>query len=321
MAWIVGIDEAGYGPNLGPLVMTAVACRVPAEQVQADLWQLLQSAVRRAGDAKDGRVLVGDSKQVYSTARGLTDLETGVWACLGLRGMGEPLALGSWLDGVCLAGQAELRGEPWYSGTIELLVEANFQVCRASAQRFDQACRAANMTSLVAHAVVVCPPRFNALLDRWGTKGAVLAQGLTELVRHRLALNGVGEPVHYYVDKHGGRNNYAAMLQEAVPGGMVVALEERLEKSTYQVLGLGHELRLTFQPRADAAHFCVALASMASKYLRELLMLEFNGFWQTLVPNLKPTAGYPSDAARFFAAIQPAVERLGLDRAALWRER
>ena len=28
MPWIVGIDEAGYGPNLGPFVMTAVASRV-----------------------------------------------------------------------------------------------------------------------------------------------------------------------------------------------------------------------------------------------------------------------------------------------------
>jgi hypothetical protein len=60
---------------------------------------------------------------------------------------------------------------------------------------------------------------------------------------------------------------------------------------------------------------------MVSKYLRELLMREFNHFWQGHVPDLKPTAGYPADAARFFEAIRPAAERLGLSEAALWRKK
>jgi len=49
-------------------------------------------------------------------------------------------------------------------------------------------------------------------------------------------------------------------------------------------------MRLIFEPRADRQHFCVALASMVSKYLRELLMLEFNRFWQQQVSHKRRTS-------------------------------
>jgi ribonuclease HII len=100
-----------------------------------------------------------------------------------------------------------------------------------------------------------------------------------------------------------------------------VALEEGALRSSYRVLGLGREVRLTFQPRADAEQFCVALASMVSKYVRELLMGELNAFWQGHVPGLRPTAGYPGDAARYFEAIRPAAQRLGIPEAAIWRRK
>jgi hypothetical protein len=48
-------------------------------------------------------------------------------------------------------------------------------------------------------------------------------------------------------------------------------------------------------------------------------MLEFNRFWQAHVPGLKPTAGYPGDAARFFEDIQPALEQLAIPTDAIWR--
>ena len=60
---------------------------------------------------------------------------------------------------------------------------------------------------------------------------------------------------------------------------------------------------------------------MVSKYLREVLMLEFNTFWQSHVPGLKATAGYPGDAARFFDEIRPLAQRLGIPEAALWRRK
>src|SRR5689334_20497672 len=69
MPWIVGIDEAGYGPNLGPLVQSAVAARVP--DGVGCLWQCLANGVRRAADPDDGRVLIDDSKLVYAGPNGL----------------------------------------------------------------------------------------------------------------------------------------------------------------------------------------------------------------------------------------------------------
>jgi hypothetical protein len=60
---------------------------------------------------------------------------------------------------------------------------------------------------------------------------------------------------------------------------------------------------------------------MVSKYLREALMHEFNRFWQQKVPGVKPTAGYPGDAQRFFDEIRPTVQRLGISETSLWRSR
>jgi ribonuclease HII len=81
MAWIIGIDEAGYGPNLGPLVMSAVAYKVPHETASANLWDVLaQAACREVGDDDDEKIWINDSKQLYSTSKGTADLERNVLA-------------------------------------------------------------------------------------------------------------------------------------------------------------------------------------------------------------------------------------------------
>ena len=79
MPWVVGIDEAGYGPNLGPLVQAAVALRLPDGDPSG--WESLRPVVRRCGEKADGRLLIDDSKAVY-TRHGLAALERGVQAAL-----------------------------------------------------------------------------------------------------------------------------------------------------------------------------------------------------------------------------------------------
>ena len=36
MAWMIGIDEAGYGPNLGPLVVAATTWKIDTRRDSAD---------------------------------------------------------------------------------------------------------------------------------------------------------------------------------------------------------------------------------------------------------------------------------------------
>lgn len=314
MVWLIGIDEAGYGPNLGPFVMTAVACRVPDAAPCGDLWQRLADAVRRDGEADDGRLLVADSKVVYSPARGLAALEIAVLAAVGPR----PPTLADYIDRLCPSHHAELRREPWYTGATPLPVESSCPDCDLARERLAAACRDAGVVCELVGSIVVCPEQFNTLAERAGSKGAVLRHALAELIRASWRLEG---PLAFIIDKHGGRNSYAAQLQDAVPEGIVVAHQEGRAGSVYSVSGLRREVHFTFRPRADADHFSVALASMVSKYLREVLMREFNRFWQQHVPGLKPTAGYPGDAARFFAEIRPVLRRLGIAEETVWRRR
>ncbi len=319
MPWRVGIDEAGYGPNLGPLVMTAVACNVPPELADGCLWRALRPAVRRCRNRHDPtRLLVDDSKLVYSTARGLGALEASVLGILGGTLATCPTSVAALVDR--LHADHELAGEPWYGGATTIPLATAAEIIADGASRFRAACTAADITWPLFRCVIVCPAQFNVWVEQWGSKGAVLSAGLVQLLNAVQPLE-PGEAMHVTADKHGGRNFYSAVLQEAFPAGWAMPLEEGMDCSSYQINGLDRPMRVTFRPRADSGHFEVALASMISKYVREALMAEFNAFWKKHLPELAPTAGYPVDAKRFLSAIRPALARLQIAEATLWRTR
>jgi ribonuclease HII len=317
MPWRVGIDEAGYGPHLGPLVMTAVACRTPEDLADANLWRVLRKAVRRQMERGRRRLPVDDSKLVYSSARGLEELESSVLSIL----LGASEALPETVAHLVhsLHPHHELCGEAWYCGVTPLPITISAEIVADGARRFRAAATTAAVVFPLFRSVIVCPPRFNTLLERWGSKGAILSLGLTQLLSAIQTLEPV-EAVTIVVDKHGGRNHYGAVLQEAFPDGWALPVEEGMDCSSYVIQGLDRDVRVSFRPRADSGYFEVALASMISKYVREALMTEFNGFWKRHIPDLEPTAGYPADSHRFFRAIRPTLQRLNIAEELVWRK-
>jgi ribonuclease HII len=311
--WVVGIDEAGYGPNLGPFVMSAVRCQMPT--APPCLWESLAVAVRRAGGKRDARLIIDDSKRVYGSGKTLAGLERGLEALLGEL----PPTLDALVARLAPADHADLRDEIWYTGTTALPTVTPEPERAASREAFRSACATAELESWTVRSVVVCTPRFNRLIDRAGTKSMVLADAFVRLLEECVAAHPEDEIV-LTADKQGGRNTYLMQIQQAV-GGLVRTIEESEQQSLYEVPRESGTVRVCFTPRADASNLCVAAASMASKYLRELFMHEFNAFWCDKVPGLQPTAGYPGDAPRYLEAITPQAGELGVPRTALWRER
>jgi ribonuclease HII len=327
MPWVVGIDEAGYGPNLGPFVMSMAVLTVPSDHVETDHWRLFRQVVRRACDPDDGRLAVDDSKAVYTPARGLAGLEKNLcpflwdqrWA-LALRQESIPVET-LWRN-CCLTPLDDLRAEPWYQPMGKLPASG---ICTRTLQARRVDLRLAFVDAgagvLDLRSVILFPAQINALIAEHDTKAAMTAYALRRLLAHLPHLGRHDDPSTVLIDKLGGRNRYHELLQSSFARAPVMICCESARRSCYQVSLPKGTWEVRFEPRADARHFAVALASMMSKYLRELLMVQLNRFWQGHLPGLKPTAGYPADAARFYRDIQPARERLGIPDEVLWRVR
>lgn len=310
MPWVVGIDEAGYGPNLGPLLQAAVAVKLPASDVAG--WDTLKPHVRRHTDRDKTRTLVDDSKLVHSGKNGLQKLEQGLVALLGL----SATTLGDWLNRIALEHVVnDLQAEAWYDSTLSLPLFPNPPADLRSTLL------TLNIETQIVGVNLVTTPVFNRIVHGSESKATVLSIGLSNLLatlQHGLSGD---DKIHVYCDKQGGRNFYGPLLQGAFPEGWVVTEHESATESRYRIENLGRNVSIIFRPRADSGSISVALASMLCKYLREVCMLQFNKYWQCHLPSLKSTAGYPVDAKRFIAEIRPLLGKVGLVEDLVWRVR
>ena len=322
VAYLIGTDEAGYGPNLGPLVITATLWQVPDEAIDECLYARLKKSVTalpRRSARPDARLWLADSKVVYSSADGLATLERGVGAALACCGLQMPTlhALLEALDADCRTQMPHL---PWHAGSdFALPLAGNSADIEAAAERLRAGLAAADVRLTAVRSRVVFPETFNSEVERLNNKSTLLTQESLRLVRSLLDLCDAGE-VRIACDKHGGRNAYAAALQEHVFDGLLQTVRESRAESLYRVCDGERRVEIGFRVGGERS-LPAALASMTCKYVRETAMHAWNTFWQSRVPGLVPTAGYPTDAIRFRHDIAAAVAALELPECLWWRSR
>ena len=113
MAIVAGIDEAGFGPVLGPLVVSCTSVQLPDDLVEANLWHRLRAVCTDKHTGRAGRMVIADSKAVHRPGSGLGPLERPVLVTLAAAGH----AVTSWrglLQLVAPETVPQLDAYPWY---------------------------------------------------------------------------------------------------------------------------------------------------------------------------------------------------------------
>jgi ribonuclease HII len=316
--YIAGIDEAGYGPLLGPLMITSVVFETPSPE--EPLWDSLRRAVSRRA-CRSGRVQINDSKKVFTPAAGPARLERGVLAALAAGHIATPKQFDELLAKICHHFDEPVAAQPWYenlSTPLPLAARAD-DIAKAAANL------AAEMQRKGIALLDICsnplhPPKFNRLIELRGNKAVVLFEETALLIRRLLHLYG-RKGIKIVADKQGMRHYYEPLLCQAFPMSRVDIVSESEELSEYRIAVGEARMELCFMEKADSLSLPVALASMVSKYLREVFMTAFNNYWRARVPGLRPTSGYPKDARRFLAEVRTAWESAGVNRGEVIRSK
>jgi ribonuclease HII len=272
-----GVDEAGYGPLLGPLSIVAVSAEVDG---QVDLAKAFRKA----------RTGVKDSKEIHTSG----DIEAI-----------ERVALRSilWLTGTipdtaaaCFALLGELPearlDKPWMQAAEDLRLP--IAATKLTPWKID------GVQPAKLGGKLVQPCEFNRTMSVCANKADLELLFIKELLRSI-----PGTDCSTIVDRLGGRIYYGSFLQDTWPRAEVSVIAEVDIRSSYHVTCPDSRHQIAFCVDGESVSPLTAMASCIAKYARELHMSLLNAYWGERQPGLKPTAGYALDARRWIGELRP----------------
>jgi ribonuclease HII len=319
MAILVGIDEAGFGPLLGPLVVSSCTFSLPRDLLKSDLWEVLRKSLSNTRKRLAGRLLVVDSKKAFSKSLGIKHLERTVLASLKCLDE-EPATLAELMQVLCPGCLERLDSYPWYAGVGNqpLACDTPDKNLAASVLREDLASNGMKLLDLGSCCLDVA--YYNRMVDAMKNKANVLFSATSRLIK-RAYDKFSDDDLHILIDRQGGRVHYRKNLQMLFGDLELRILRESPAASSYELHAGSKRMRLHFAVKADGRFLPVSLASMVSKYLRELQIGNINRYFSGFSGDLKPTAGYWKDGLRFVEEIRRSLPHVEIDHSQLVRSR
>jgi hypothetical protein len=236
--------------------------------------------------------------------------------CLGK----EPTTLTELLELLCPNCLERLSDYPWYKdiGDYSLSTDTADKEIASAVLTDDLTSNGIELLELKSCCLDVA--YYNKMVAAVKNKANVLFSATCSLIKGAYD-NFPGDDLQIIVDRQGGRVHYRKNLQRMFGDMELKILRESPATSSYELQAGGKAMRVHFVVGADGRYLPVSLASMVSKYLRELLVGSINRYFAGFGADLKPTAGYWKDGLRFIEDIKTNLPHVRFDRDQLIRSR